>query len=579
MICPDIKIALPAADDVISDSKEGLRRIKNKMANLFDYIDWRGDVPFEMDPFHEVDNLVLSECAYVDFEGVLPGGGIQTTITMKEAAERYFTLHSEQEVLSKAGQTATVPLLLKKAGESCRFGGVRIGGYVNMVSKETSEQMAAMTFLLETPIANEPDARTNARADVQTDTRTDVQTDARTDVQPDARTDTGAVSAGPSAASEALSPGSAKVSLAAPEALSPGSAKDSPAASEALCSGSVKASSAASEALCSGSAKASSTTSEALSPGSVKASSAASEALCSGSVKDSSATPAVHSSLVAYVAFRGTDDSLVGWKEDFCLSFMEETPGQKHAAQYLDVCLRDFDGPVMVGGHSKGGNFALYGAAFCDEDTQSKIIKVYTNDSPGFVESIVAKESYQSILPKVFAIITEESIFGRLLNYGFEPSVVVKSEKKGLAAHNALSWQVLRNHFVEAEKLSFVSSITKKTLTDWLKKIDYDRRERFVDVLFEMLTSGNASTLSGLNRDTIRNKLDMVLSFRSLDPQDQKLMLQVFGELLKSGWNTIDTINKVVTGKPALGPGNKKPAAITDPERKADGENMNIEKK
>ena len=186
------------------------------MANIFDYLEWRGDIPFSTDPFNEVDNLVLAELAYTDFDGVVAPQG--EPVPVRAVRDRYFRLHTRAEVRGRRTFTGPAPLLLDPLADSVRYRDMRIAWYRNHVSVKESVQMAAVT----------------------------------------------------------LWPGDGTV----------------------------------------------------------------------------------------YAAFRGTDNTLVGWKEDFTFSYLTETPGQRMAVEYLNERFRDGSLPIRVGGHSKGGNFAVYASVF-----------------------------------------------------------------------------------------------------------------------------------------------------------------------------------------------------------------------
>ena len=117
-----------------------------------------------------------------------------------------------------------------------------------------------------------------------------------------------------------------------------------------------------------------------------------------------------------FLAFRGTDETIVGWKEDFNMSFLYQTPGQIRAAQYLNDCYGMTEYPLIVGGHSKGGNFAVYASAFCKCSVQDRIVRVYSNDGPGFLPEITSQEPYRRITERVISTIPESSIVGMLLS-------------------------------------------------------------------------------------------------------------------------------------------------------------------
>ena len=96
-----------------------------------------------------------------------------------------------------------------------------------------------------------------------------------------------------------------------------------------------------------------------------------------------------------YIAFRGTDSTITGWKEDFLMSCMSDTEGAKEAVDYLNDVSSSIKGELMLGGHSKGGNFAIYASAFCNDKVKKRITKVYNNDGPGFRDEIIDTEEYK----------------------------------------------------------------------------------------------------------------------------------------------------------------------------------------
>ena len=202
------------------------------MANLFDYLLWRNDVPLSLDPFNEVDNLLLSELAYTDFGSIVPEDVEE--IPLADACAAFFASHDRDAILESTAYTAKAPLLMETMVTGARFGGMRFCRYINRVDREKDAQISAVTCLL----------------------------------------DDG----------------------------------------------------------------------------------------------------------TAFVAFRGTDGSVIGWKEDFELSYLSGTAGQKAAAQYLADTSARIPRPLRVGGHSKGGNFAVFASSFCRSETQARILTVYNND-------------------------------------------------------------------------------------------------------------------------------------------------------------------------------------------------------
>lgn len=153
----------------------------------------------------------------------------------------------------------------------------------------------------------------------------------------------------------------------------------------------------------------------------------------------------------SYVSFRGTDDTIIGWKEDFNLS-TGVVPAQKRAIEYLQKISEHTDGMLRVGGHSKGGNLAIYGSVMC-KSAHEKILEIYSNDGPGFSREFQELPETKEMMPKIIRIIPEYSIIGTLLEHEKEP-VIVASSSKGLLQHDAFSWEVQGPALVRRDSLN-----------------------------------------------------------------------------------------------------------------------------
>lgn len=199
-----------------------------------------------------------------------------------------------------------------------------------------------------------------------------------------------------------------------------------------------------------------------------------------------------------YVAFRGTDDTIVGWREDFNISYLDETPGQSEAVRYLNHIAAETSGPLIVGGHSKGGNLAVYAGAFCEPAVQERILRIYSNDGPGFNENTVETQEYQAILPKVQVIIPESSLIGILLS-NKEEREIIKSSANGLQQHNPYSWAVLPTSFETADGQSPSSQWMDETFSRWIGSLDEQEREAFVTTVFDSLDASGADTFAELD--------------------------------------------------------------------------------
>ena len=234
-----------------------------------------------------------------------------------------------------------------------------------------------------------------------------------------------------------------------------------------------------------------------------------------------------------YVAYRGTDNTIVGWKEDFNMSFSELVASQTEAVNYLDNIAKKYKNPIRVGGHSKGGNLAVYAAAFCKKETQDRIINVYNNDGPGFCEKVINSEGYKNILNRVHTYIPQTSIIGRLLNHE-ETTTILKSTQTGIMQHDLYSWQVLGDKFV-TDELTISSEFIDRTITDWLKAVDPEQREKFIDTFFEILNATQANTLSEISSNKIMNAKAMIKTYQNIDADTKEMMIKTLKELLSIG--------------------------------------------
>ena len=235
-----------------------------------------------------------------------------------------------------------------------------------------------------------------------------------------------------------------------------------------------------------------------------------------------------------YVSYRGTDSTIVGWKEDFNMSFSDVVPAQKEAVAYLNSIAKEFKKrDIIVGGHSKGGNLAVYSSTFCDEKVQNRIIAIYNNDGPGFHNSVINCDNYNKILNRIVTYIPQTSIIGRLLEHK-EKTIILKSTQTGIMQHNLYSWQVLADKFIKDE-LTYSSEVIDKTITNWLKEISPDQREVFINTLFEILSATNASTLPQISDKWFSSAKTMLKTYKNLDSKSKEIMIEALNALLKIG--------------------------------------------
>ena len=359
------------------------------MANLLDYLDWRGDLTLEQDPFNEVDNLILAELAFVDFQDIVPPPGDGKGVELRRAAESFFARFPEGEKIHMGVFVPdAVPDLLERMAASRRFGGMLLHGFADRLDVGRGEQFAAMTV----------------------------------------ETGDGAL----------------------------------------------------------------------------------------------------------YLSFRGTDDTLAGWREDFAMACMPEIPAQKKALSYVEEIARQFPRrKLRLGGHSKGGNLAVYAGVFCPAAIQRRILEIWSNDGPGFHTDLLDLPQHRRIADRIHSIVPKSSVVGMLLEHE-EDYTVVDSDQLGLLQHDGFSWQVLGPRFVTLRQVTRQAHLCDQELRQWVREMPVERRERFVDGLFAVLGASGAVTLTDLRRDFLKSTGSMARALAELDKETRDDLLQFLGMLFKS---------------------------------------------
>lgn len=191
------------------------------------------------------------------------------------------------------------------------------------------------------------------------------------------------------------------------------------------------------------------------------------------------------------LAFRGTDNTLVGWKENFNMSFQQTVPSQRLAQDYVRELYTQYMASMSLCGHSKGGNLAVFAAARSSPMIQSGIRSVYNFDGPGFTNYMMGDPGYLTVVPRIHTFIPQSSVIGLLMDRE-EPVKIVHSTQVGILQHDTGSWEVLGNAILPARELTQDAVIIKNTIQTWLMSMDIDARNRMVESLFALLNQGNA---------------------------------------------------------------------------------------
>ncbi|QQO08473.1 Mbeg1-like protein [Breznakiella homolactica] len=367
------------------------------MANILDYLNWRGDLPFSCDPVNTVDEFILSRISYLPFEGILPGEADNSSITIGEASEIFKKLRSD----SRTAETLRIIWpddipFFESLGQNERYRSLRLTRYVNHINTAQEKQFSAVTIL------------------------------------------TG-----------------------------------------------------------------------------------------DGSV---------------FVSYRGTDNTLVGWKEDFNMAFLSNTPSQLEAVSYLKETAAVFRKEKLVlGGHSKGGNLAVYAAVFCGRKIQNRITSVYTEDAPGISKEILSAEEYSAVKQKIRAFVPQGSVVGMLFEHPADYTVV-ESTQKGLLQHNIYSWQVTRNDVVRLNTVTKGSVFMDQTLNEWISGLTSEQRRQFAETIYTVLISTSAETIPQFTSSWYKHASDMVKALKEIDKPTRDAAYKAVGALFKAAQENMGTL-------------------------------------
>ena len=241
---------------------------------------------------------------------------------------------------------------------------------------------------------------------------------------------------------------------------------------------------------------------------------------------------------LSYIAFRGTDDSLVGWKEDFNMSYIFPVPAQELAAAYVDRVSRRIRGKFIVGGHSKGGNLAIYASAFCRPRIRNRILRVENFDGPGFLPKVLESDGYLKIRDRIKTYVPKSSVVGLLL-FRDESYTTVDSSYQGLLQHDTYSWLCERDMFVRLEEVTGQSRAIDSTLKDWILELTPENRELLIDALYEVLSETKAKTLGELTENWFSNTVTVLKSFGKLDEATRKVLNESIRALIRGASRTI----------------------------------------
>lgn len=237
------------------------------------------------------------------------------------------------------------------------------------------------------------------------------------------------------------------------------------------------------------------------------------------------------------LVFRGTDDSVIGWKEDFQLTYSREIPAHRSAMTFLEDHLPNLSGRITVSGHSKGGNLALYSAVQSSTALREKIAELLLLDSPGLMKSLLEKPSYQELKARMTVIRPQDSVVGVML-YWDRPAQLVAAEGIGFAQHNALSWEVdlATNDFVHEDQPTELSQRLEETFQEWIETLPKQQLKQGFDLVFDTILDSGIESLDDIGIQALPQIGQMLQEFGNLSDKQKRVLQDGFNQLLWIFW-------------------------------------------
>ena len=232
------------------------------------------------------------------------------------------------------------------------------------------------------------------------------------------------------------------------------------------------------------------------------------------------------------LTFRGTDDSIIGWKEDFHMTYMDQVPAQKTAVNYLRKAMNALPGQFILTGHSKGGNLASYAASQIEPEYQERIQSIYSYDAPGLNHSVITSQGYQTISDKIKRYIPQGSIVGMMLETPKQAQIVKSTAIGGLAQHDTFSWQIADQTFVLLDNLNPDSLQMDKTLKNWVDSVSDEELKDFFDLFFGLILDAGISSINDLTKLENFDKILAVFENANALTDQEREMLTRLAKLL-----------------------------------------------
>lgn len=244
-----------------------------------------------------------------------------------------------------------------------------------------------------------------------------------------------------------------------------------------------------------------------------------------------------------YISFRGTEATFVGWREDFQLAYDDIIPSQTNAVRYVNTIASRSDHTLILGGHSKGGNTAVYAAVYCNADTRTRIKRVYTFDGPGFMTDILTTKEFKEIAPRLTKLVPQDSFIGMMFE-GQEPYRVVRSSAVGINEHFIFTWDVDLDHsdFLHLDSLTQSAQNLSDAYIAWTNSLAKDKRRDIIDAMFEVAEASGYDNFSDLADNISTAGPKMWEKFRTMDESKRNALLvpftDLFSKVFQFNWST-----------------------------------------
>lgn len=245
----------------------------------------------------------------------------------------------------------------------------------------------------------------------------------------------------------------------------------------------------------------------------------------------------------AYVGFAGTGSSVIGYKEDLNMSYMDVVPSQQDAVNYLNTVGESLPENVYVGGFSKGGNLAVFASAFSKPEVRQKIKHVYNHDGPGFSNLILQEDKYKTLLPIVTSYVPKGSMVGLMLNREEEFSII-ESTAPPIAQHLPYTWIFDDDDLLKIDNLSSISNYLLRFQDNLLNNVSEEKRRDLIEAAFSILMAVEPDDFQNF----VDKKMELAPAFRKswkeADKKTKKNVLNLFKTLGSTAIKSIDPKKK-----------------------------------